>query len=456
MSLQPDQALPAEKDSLHFRPLSAHFMNSLQKTHAFLYRSAPKVGWQGHVVKFLAKALLVGGYIANIPITLIEMIAFGVLGIVGSIIHSFSGMKGGFFEKFCIKTFASCIQSLVVFSIQCISFTHLVSKKSIFLPRSFTQASLINQISYLGAAAFTNFLLAKAFNGNQHPSVKDWPMQVLKEGVPNAIVEILDAFILDYTPVVINQIDLHEFFNTLPESQQTLLINFDVLRINQTNYLQQFYPIVILFLMQTNIIPNGNNYTLNPLQTEITLNIYSDAEKNYQNHLKDCVKEAIKSMIQDKSVRYLNKNNDFKTGKEMLEMFDSNAAIPLAHLTQIMEIESKEIICPITFNNKELTMYNEPSRYKNLCSARAEWRKMNENDKKLMIEKLLKGGDFEMEDGTVNNLTGWNLLYKKISTLASNIHQGKLMSVLTFSIEDQNFSSINFFGKAWQEAMTES
>lgn len=121
-----------------------------------------------------------------------------------------------------------------------------------------------------------------------------------------------------------------------------------------------------------------------------------------------------------------------------------------------MELED-ETKCPLEFKHKDLKQYNKSSdkasRHASIEKTKQAWKKLSGNDKNLMVERLIKASDFKMGEDSVKDLKAWNDLYKDIAELASDIHQGKLMSVLTFNINDQDFSSINFFGKAWQEGV---
>lgn len=443
----------SDKDLLHFTPLSAHIMRGLQLAHVHLTKMAPGEGWQGRTVKIFAKSLVVAGYIVNLPIALIEFLALGVLGVFGGIIHSLSGKSFNFLERFSIKCMSYCFHSFAVFVIECIAFSKIGTKHP-FFPKTFTQAAIVKQFSYVGTAALANNLMFQWFRGIGSPAANERMLQTLREGAPTAIVDIVQAFINDYAPVQLNYVDLQQFFDDLPVEQQELLRNFDVTRIREENYLQQYFPIIINFCMQANIIPTGEFEGADGaiVNNELALNIYSEEEKNYQTHLKDCVKAAYKEMTESKLCKFLSKKEDFNEGLEMLEMYDPTATIPLAHLAQVHELDNSALPCPLKFKHKDLEHYNNPSRRERVLKTKEQWLKTAIADQVLMVERLIKGADFKMGDRSVQNQESWDNLYKEIASLASDIHQGKLMSVLTINLTDQNFSSINYFGKAWQEA----
>ncbi len=448
----------AERESyLHIMPLSSRLMNAVQNTHAFLQKSAPKEGWQGHFVRHFAKGIAFCGYLLNFPVALIEFVALGIIGLAGGIVAT-TGFENPALEKFSIKCLSYSLHSFVVFSIQCIALSKLTND-SIFMPKTFTQAAILSEGAYLGSCAFANYVGALWFKGTKDPSLKTWPLNALREGAPQAIVEVLGAFLRDHSHLSLHMIDLNGFYNQLPEAQQTLLRNFNILRITEPGYMQQYYPIIIHFLIQANILAGGEGAQAIEIEgtNEIELNIYTDLEKSYQAFLKDCIKEAYEKMIEEDFVKFLDKDNHSGQAHEMLATFDPSATIPLAHMAELIEIsKGDEPFCPEEFKHESLSSYNNPSRRERIMEAYADWFVMDPSDKELLIERLIKGSDFELQGRVVKNQSGFDHLYKETASLAADIHQGKLMSVLTFDVATQDFSSVNYFGKAWQEAAQES
>lgn len=454
VSAVPEWNETARESSLHLMPLSSRLMNAVQNGHAYLQKSAPKEGWQGHFVRHFAKGFAFCGYLLNFPIALTEFVALGIIGFVGGMIAT-TGVESAALEKFSIKCLSYSLHSFVVFSIQCIALSKL-TQDSIFMPKTFTQAAILSEGAYLGSCAFANYVGALWFKGTKDPSLKTWPLNALREGAPQAIVEVLGAFLRDHAHLSLQMIDLNEFYNQLPENQQTLLRNFNILRITEPGYMQQYYPIIILFLIQANILAGGDGVEAIEIEgtNEIQLNIYSDLEKSYQAYLKDCIKAAYKKMVDKDLVKFLDKDNDSHQALEMLASFDPSAAIPLAHMAELIEIsKGDEPFCPEEFKHESLCAYNNPSRRERIMEAYADWFVMDPSDKELLVERLIKGSDFQLDGREVKDQKSFDHLYKEIASLAADLHQGKLMSVLTFDVASQDFSSVNFFGKAWQEAL---
>ena len=98
-----------------------------------------------------------------------------------------------------------------------------------------------------------------------------------------------------------------------------------------------------------------------------------------------------------------------------------------------------------------MSPYND--RHESLEKAKVLWNRLEAADEALMIERCISLGSFDMKERKVKNYKEWDSLYKEITALASQLHQGKLLTVLTYNAEDKEFSSVSFFGEMWKRGI---
>lgn len=148
-------------------------------------------------------------------------------------------------------------------------------------------------------------------------------------------------------------------------------------------------------------------------------------EQSYQDELRDRTIASYQILYKDKTLVSMlseekNQEKAFEDGREKLSALAAEAIIPFACYVQLKEIEN-EINYPIFKNPRVYT-----NRHQLLLQAKQELDQLDPQEKKILTEMLLKGGQFDIRTQNLSpsrsNLL--NLLYKDISELAGQLYQG--------------------------------
>ncbi len=444
MMTSPD-SLFMKKELLHVKPVSAHLLHGIQSFHAAIYQSTND-RWHGRSIKFIATTLTYCGYAASIPIALIESVAGALLSCTTLLIQATLARNNVFLEKYAIKTLSYCLHGLGALAI---SIASIASKQlfEIVFPTYLCLPAVVAQGLHLGAAAAGQYFGAVVFNAlrgckNDLPITR--ASRALIEGLPAAFTEIVTCMNRDFEPfgwvLPDPQAFIEEYMGNLPSGEREWMDDFNLRDLLSDPQQHPLYSMIHHFMENIEVKGEGTS------TIEIPLDIYSARELDYQRHMKSCVTKGVQRMVENLWVVHLDRQN----GADVLEGFYPEATIPLANISQLMELEV-EILCPESFEHADLQRYN--SRHTSLQYAKQEWLRLTAEDKELLIERLITTSAFELGERPLQNPAAFDRLYQIVSSLSGDYHQGKLLSSATINLRDLSPGVQHHFGETWREAV---
>lgn len=499
------------QNNLHLTPISARIFSGVRFLATAMHQCASPSSWHGHLVRGLAKGVIIVGYTVNTPFAVAEVVTTLTVGLLAALVHLFTQARSTLLQKYTIKCLAYCINSAAV------TFIQIYGIMNWRFPIYHTWNAIGNHMIYLGSAALIHMIVGACFDHIAGRNPEDRNAQV------PAIDRIL-TFVWDHTQEsvvhdVMNGMErdfgvsqvlrnfaniptLQRFYQAFPQ-HQTLLRDFQVSRLTDSSYRDALLTVMIDIGTYYHLLERtpGNNL-------EVIVNVHTDAIKKYQKHLQGCVKQAYRDIYNNEELCFFlgsdapqsnqktaskgdaavgkdsqkvpSRAEQVAAGRDRLGFCDHDTILPLSHLTQLKELETTNV-CPEQFvaaddaTNSDLREYN--SRRAKIEAAgtllAAYFNTTNENSEKIrlreiLIRKLIYCASYDAEiqklsidvrkqfvltDEQVKKLQP---LFMAITNLGGALHQGKLMSQLTVDIRNGNFSGNNLFTKAIQEAYNEA
>lgn len=454
---------------LHLKPLSHQLCRGISYIGTTLQQKAVSNHWRGKVQIGFAKGFVACGYGFNIVIATVEAVVSLVFATLALSFHALSKGRFTLFQKLTLKLCAYNINTILIIGLQI-----LCLKKWLF--SRYRTINVIGNHAIHGASAVISQFIGLGFDhwaGRKPASIEEPPqaylriVRILVEKSPVIIRETTTAAVHDFSVHIRNNLEnphLQAFFQATPGYSQTLSrFTFQRLRENRA------YRTELLQLFANYFVLNGvlNNEVI---QNDVGQNIQvyganNENDKNYQKFLKDSIKKTfIELHDTPELVKLLSKEQDEKEAIEdgRVELTTFSATIQLASYAQLQEIEN-EIACPEAFGIKELQEYNH--RRKKILEAKAILVLLNPDEKRILIQKILKTGDFNIKDQPGLGEERAALIQKLfllIGSLAGELHQGHLLSQKYVNVNLMNagdvnnaFGAVNLFQGACQEAEKE-
>lgn len=447
---------------LHIKPVSSRVFHGVQHLNISITQLGIEEDWKRKAVCIASKTLTLSTYLLSINIALIEAISAVTFGLLGTMIQLAFTKDNDLIEKYSIKALTYGLNSIATAGIAVGSLGGFFSSSIDWgIPNKHVQVSVFEGYSYLGSAAIAQLFSTMMFNSirkvkDNSPNIRS--TQATIEGIPCVFAEIARSMNRecemlgcenDFEPKEFAR----DFISAYPPSstERDWTKDFDLTEFLEEQVANPIQQLMQQFLHQYRLIENTDEI-LERRETEIVMNPLSVAEKRYHDHLKTCVKEAIRHLIQDEWAKYIEEDNNFETGKDKLSYFDAAWTIPLANITQLIELASP-LACPDTFDHENLTDHN--IRKNTLQQLKRILRALSSNDKKLLIERLIKTSMFELETRHYDNIDAVNQLYHGINQISADLHQGQLLTLPTINLETLEGGGENYFGRCWGEGVAE-
>jgi hypothetical protein len=446
-----------EQNVLHFKPLSSRAFTAFQHLYAFSRHINIQTPWQDKCVKALFTGLTITGYLSAIILGLIEGIAFTSLGLIGMAFQALFTKNSDFIEKYSIKLAAYGLNSFTTFTIGILSLSQIKSNEW-GLPKLHSTATIIDHSIYMGTAALAQLFCGAVFNAIRNEVSKSPLIRancVIIEATPSAFKDIVNSLSMDYSLITPEQpcdpeTYANDFINAFPSPERDWLRDFDLQAFLRDQTLGPLFALIEQYTTQHQFI--DGEAVVDSNRNEIILNPYSNPEKIYHNHLKECVKEAVHQMSEQGWAKFLDVDNNFEAGMDALKDFDAGVTLPLANIAQYLEI-THPIRCPYRFTHPDLLDYNTPSRLEKLQLLHATLATLSENDQKLLVEKLIKLSDFSLHDRSFEREESAELIYRSICDLSGHLHCGKLLTLPTIDLNNLEGGGENYFGNSWREGI---
>lgn len=184
----------------------------------------------------------------------------------------------------------------------------------------------------------------------------------------------------------------------------------------------------------------------------LDLHQLSNPESAYRQALANYVKPAYRKMTNenDRSLENRTYADYLRDGIEDLQTCAPGSMIPLAYFVQIEEL-SHPICCPDRFGARALEGCN--TRKADLVAAKANWERLSPHDRKALRQRLVQGADFPADALQIENRALFNISYNQVTTLASALYQGSLMTESRLGTNGHETTSL--FQRGWLEAVEE-
>ncbi len=437
---------------LHFQPISAHLFRSINNVGIMCYSSVCPDAWHGRVVRAIAYGSTIGLRVFTSVIAVAEAAGSLAIALLATVAHTISGARFEFLQKHTVKVWAYCIQSVALVWMQ----IHLLRTDPLF--KQYTPAFLSHQILYFGAAAAAQLVFGSWFDSlaGKAAADSDLPLAIRRllrlvpEGAEMFIDGLLAAFRDDLgLQLEFDHLRIREFLEQRPE-HRAALSNMSFNNILDSSYRQRLWAIFRDFVVFIRIgEPDGEDPTV------FVLNSHAPKDAEYQQHLKNQVKQAFIDLYTDNTlVSYLTEQKSEAAGRELMDCFDADIYVPLACFAQLKELSIPDVHCPTAFSSERLQGYN--GRIQEITEARAQLKSLTAPEYETLTKKILQTRRFIFDDDvSEESRNKVNALFNKLTTLAEHLHQGTLMSESTIDITDMSASSRNLFQKGCQEALEE-
>ncbi len=467
--LHPDQG---PTNVLHVKPLCHQLARGIAFIGTSIQQNAAIDHWHGRALIILAKAVVATGYVLNTVVATIESLVIFVFAALALSLHAATKGRSSLLHNATLKLTAYYINTVLVAGAQVICL-----HKRLF-SRHHSLNAVTNHAIH-GAAALIAQFVGYAFDeiAGRNPRNQQELLPALCRAI-RVVIEIAPAAISDISRNAVHDFAVHirnnqvnpnleAFLRDNPDHAQILnRFNMDRLR-HEPAYRGDLLRIFGNYLVQTGVL---NHLVANAEGPDAAnpINLFgvnnNEKDKNYQNQMKELIKKSfIELHDRDDLVCMLSKEHGAAAtaddGRNELTTF--SATIQLASYVQFKEIEN-EIVCPEAFGAQELHQYNH--RHEMLLNAKNRLGQLAENERQILIKKLLKTGDFDINaQGLTPDRSHFiQQLYNDIGTLASPLHQGPLltqnfvnMALLNAGQFNEAFDAMNYFQGACQEAVQE-
>lgn len=471
--IHPDQH---HKNLLHVKPICHQICRAITLVGLIQQNTNPH-RFHGKFLIVVVKSFMATGYVLNTVIAAIESVGAFAFASIALSLHALTKGRFLMLQKVTLKLCAYYINTLLIAGVQIACL-----KKGIF-SRHHTVNALGNHAVH-GASALIAQFIGYGFdrwagrnpaNENQIPPATIRAIRILIELAPNLFQDTTTAAVRDFSVHIRDnqhRPDMQAFLQAYPNHAQ-ILGRFTFRRFRQDiPYRREFINLFTSYFVQSGML---NNFAVrvgvrnNAGAEDIHMFGANRAEedKKYQNSLLDLISASVIELHDNEAlVQYLNKypkeeQNAVENGREELTAFDATASIKLANYVQLKEIE-KEISCPKAFLAHELHPYNH--RQEKLLAAKTDLDKLSAAEKEILVKKLLKGGDFDVDKQGLQKDRAELIqkLFNNIGLLAGELHQGRLLSdmFVDFSqMQQGNFNgaygAVSLFGKAWEKGVKE-
>lgn len=465
------------EDNLHFKPLSARLFQAIQTAGTSMTQNATSNNWQGRFVRGFSIGFVAVGYVLNSLIAFAEGITTFAIALLALLAYKMSNSKSDIFQKYSVKCFA--------YSLNCFgaSFAQLSLLFKGQFPKFHVQNALIHHIVYLSSSFIAQAVFGSMFdhlsgrgslhyNGQTHLMMR--ANRIVSDYIPEAVVDILNNIDRDLrVPQMARDaqgnLNLEGFFQLYPRHVgvlQDLNIGFLQDPIQRGAILAFIGDYLRFSGVAQNAIPDEINAAGAPEINNgvLVMNRNSQVDRNYQNFLKSKVSESFLKLYNDQElVKFLSPESNLsaeeaaKAGKSALRDLDAEIFIPLANFTQLLELEIV-IQCPKEEEFGPELQPNFRTRFAKLTHAKEKLEKLNEQEKIVLVKKLLNSTyDYkkDLNEEHQKMVTEANVLdvFKLVTELSNALHQGKLMNHLAMDLNnDGAMSAVNLFVEGCRDA----
>jgi hypothetical protein len=479
-----------DTDLLHIKPLCHQFCRSITYIGTQLQQKYPQ---NPHALRF-AKVVVATGYILNTLIATVEFVAALSLATLALTINTIIRSRSEWFQKMTLKICAYCINIVFVGGIQIVClYKRFFSPYHTFnalVNHGAHIASAVASQTLLGYT-FDQWVDRNPINNEQNSPSHLRTIRIFIETLPGLIIDAANSAVLDFARHIQNNRQQHDIENYLQRHPDyAALINQFTLervrtdeayRLSLLNILGSFLAEAGIFQRILGSIQGGDSQqvygvsrhpadmkykeelvkivkesylelyydpaliiSLNRESEEDIQKILNEKNKDEINELlKQAMKELKESKDDEKNDEGINKllKQAIKNGREQLEVL---AFEELANFAQLKEIEKEEMLCPEKFHDRALEEVKD--RFKLLMEVRECLRdlKKNESNKKewkelrpILVEKLLKLDKFDilsLKNLDMGQATQLHELFKKMGSLALQLHKGSLLSEQTVDL----------------------
>ncbi len=357
-------------------------------------------------------AVMGTGYTLGTLFAISEAVSLLALGLIVNLTHHATGEHFSALNDMSLRVYSMSLESLAIGILQV----------TLLLKQAFSEYHSFNLLT-VHAVHHISYPLLSIFGKIE----TDYFISSAKDFIENgSLLEVLQSLRADFRPNVsaeefrakLNERSLQTFFILYPEYNSTFQKDF--FSILDQEYRENYRKCVSRFI----------DYLFEPLPDFPDTEINSGYDKEYQNILCRHIKKAFKDIYEsDTLVAYI------EGGKDAFDGFYGSIFLPLARYATLLELEANEMHCPST----DLMI----ERYTLLESCRNRIKRIkNVQDREALIKCLLTG---ESQDELVRD----------IAILAGELHQGKLLTRVTYNIFTRTRSDTKLFDKACQEALQE-
>jgi hypothetical protein len=431
-------------DNLHFKPLAARLARATLWGSTSLEQKASTANWQGHAVHILSKAALFIGIAICVPVALIEAVSLFLIAGLGLLANNFlQNNRSEFLQKHALKCLSYSIHSLIS---GIALFLYGLKNPNL---RYHTAYALADHILHLGSAGFTQAFIGGILDQRAGRSPQETlarTVNLLSDSHPDVLNDIVAQIQNDFDVNLRERVraipQLADYLNRHPQDRD-FVDNFNLMSVfNDQQYRERAGQFVHGFLNEAQLVQPGEAH---PLRFELNQN--TPAETAYQERLARLLKDSFLEIYRTPELaRCLDRNGE--TGTQLLEVFDATTFPPLTAYTQYQELLG-DIQCPAQFTGN-LVRYN--ARNQELLAAQRLVRVLNDEQRQNLVQKLLRGADFEAAAPV-------QVVFLAINRLAQPLVQGPLVTKVAIDLGNiQNGNVIderNLFQRACREALQE-
>ncbi len=407
-SIFPDRIGPEQKEIPAFpeipKTLSSRFFYSVSELGTYSFQSVP--GPYGRVFGVI---IIGSGYVAGTFLAVAESLSLLVLGLGIDLVHQATYSRFSAVNSLALRAYSMAIEAA---GIGALEVTLLVKK-------AFSEYHSFNML----AAHFVHYYsypLLKLADRIEHGYLEGGVKHFIEKG---PLLEILYRLREDF------KLEVSEAEFKARLNERSLLVFFHLHAEHRTVFPKNIFTI---FDEENRdgfrkCLRDFIDYLFEPVQQIPDDELDCGYDREYQRKLCLYIKTAFKEIYQtEELLRYID------GGKEAFEGFYNQIFIPLAKLAQLYELEANQIDCPYTEKMLE--------RYSLLESCR---KKIATVGNRADLVKNLLTGDSQDD------------LVKMIGELAGELHQGQILTRVTFNIATRERSDTKLFDKACQEALKE-
>ncbi len=446
-----------DQNVFHVKPVSPRLMQGAQHLFVNMSKIEFDQSWKNKSLKILSKAFLFTSYLLTMQLSVIESLALGIIGMSGTLVQLVISKKNDRIEKYSIKLLACSLHSLTTFAISAASSIYLFKKENDWAaPKQHLVVSQLSSTAYLCTSALAQLYCTLMFNsirGKQDNAPLVRCNQAVIEGTPIVFEEIARSMHREYLALGNrNQCNPRDYARNFvaahPISDRDWVNDFELDAFINGHILRGLSALIDQYAEYHNFIQSDQ--VLDRDDNEVVLSQFNALENRYHDHLKTCVKEAVRLMYENQWAKYLDVANDFEDGKDSLECYLPDCTIPLANIAQLIEIEQNNC-CPREFTHENMQRFN--NRRQGIAELKPLVEALTPDDKELLVERLIKTSLFELGNRRYDNQAAINEIYQKISALSGDMHQGPLMTMATVDVETMEGGGHNYFGDSWREGV---